>query len=477
MDLPLQLDRTSVVPLHRQLTQQLRQAILDGRLPAGARLPSTRSLAAELGISRNVALAAFDDLFADGYVVGQHGSGTYVAHDLPVLPRPAMPTPSGAPRWLRPTAPPALTFEPLRPGVIEFRLGKPAVQSVPPDVWRKIWADIGSHPPPADYGAPSGDPELRAAIAGYLGRARGVACGPDDIVVTSGAIQSLDLLARAILLPGDVAAFEEPGYPVSRHVLLGRGARILPVPVDDDGVQVDALPSGSDAPYVVYVTPSHQYPLGGRLPIPRRMALLEWAAANDALIVEDDYDSEFRFDAPPLPALAGLDTSGRVAYIGTFSKVLSPALRLGYLVAPPPLRERVVRLKHLTDFHTPWPVQRALASFIQGGHLERHIRRMRREYAEKRAALRATLAPVEPLARLIGLEAGLHAFLELREEIDARDIARETLARNVAVSTLDGYYHAMSPRNGILLGYGGLELAEIVSGAAVLVDVIQRKAR
>lgn len=476
MDVPVQLDRSSSVSLHRQLTLQLRRAILDGRLPAGTRLPSTRALAAELGISRNVALAAYDDLFAEGYVEGVHGSGTYVAHDLPVLPRPAMPTPLGSPRWLRQDPPPVVEPDPPHPGAIEFVLGKPAVRSVPPDIWKRIWAEIGSHPPPADYGAPAGDGALRAAIAGYLGRARGVACGPDDVVVTTGAVQSLDLIARAILAPGDAVAFEEPGYPVARHVLRAHGATIAPAPVDDDGLRVDLLPTGPDAPYAVYVTPSHQYPLGARMAVPRRMALLDWAAENDALVIEDDYDSEFRFDAPPLPALAGLDAAGRVAYIGTFSKVLSPALRVGYLVAPPPLRMRVTQLKRLADYHTPWPVQRALATFILGGHLERHIRRMRRMYADKRAALRAHLAPAEPWARLIGLEAGLHAYLDLRADIDADAVAAAALARGVAVSTLRAYYHGPVSRNGLLLGYGGLELPDIVLGATVLAEVIRQTA-
>jgi len=473
VDLPIQLERAGSVSLPRQLTIQFRQAILDGRLPAGTRLPSTRSLAAELGISRNVALAAFDDLFAEGYVEGHHGSGTYVARDLPLLPRPAMPSPPGTPRWLHQAPPPPLAIDRTHPDAIEFRLGKPAVRTVPPDVWRRIWSDIGALPPPADYGAPAGDADLRVAIAGYLGRARGVACAPDDIVITSGALQSLDLIARSTLIPGDRVAFEEPGYPVARQALIGRGAEIVPVSVDDDGLRVDALPDGDAAPLMVYVTPSHQYPLGARLPVPRRMALLEWARNNDALVVEDDYDSEFRFDAPPLPALAGLDGAGRVAYIGTFSKVLSPALRVGYLVAPPPLRTRVVQFKRLTDFHTPWPVQRALATFIQGGHLERHIRRMRREYAEKRSILRATLEPVADLANLIGLEAGLHAFLELRTDIDPARVATDALARGVAVSTLDGYYHAGADRNGLLLGYGGLEVHEVQTGAAILSQVIR----
>lgn len=473
MDLPVLLERSSTQPLQRQLTEQVRRAILDGRLVAGTRLPSTRALAAEIGVSRNVALAAYDELFADGYVEGRHGSGTFVAGDLPALPRPSLPAPEGSPRWLRPITPlPDLDVD--VPGAIEFRLGKPYTTDLPRDVWRRVWNDVSGQLPPSDYGAPAGDPELREAIAGYLRRSRGVACGAEDVVVTAGAIQAVDLIARAILEPGDRVGFEEPGYALARQVLQARGATLLPIPVDRDGMLVEQLPSGRDAPIFVYVTPSHQYPLGARMPVGRRMALLEWARDNDSLIVEDDYDSEFRFDAPPLQALAGLDEAGRVAYVGTFSKVLSPALRAGYLVAPPPLRERVEHFKRLSDFHTPWPLQRALAAFVTDGHLERHIRRMRRHYGDKRQALSAVLEPVAAVAQLRGLEAGLHAFLALDPALDPGAIAERCRKRGVIVSTVEPYYMtAHMPReHGLLLGYGGLSIEEIRDGGAVLAEVI-----
>jgi GntR family transcriptional regulator/MocR family aminotransferase len=473
MDFPIRLDRELTTSLQRQLTEQLRRAILDGRLGAGMRLPSTRSLATTVGVSRNVALAAYDELFAEGYVEGRHGSGTYVSGDLPSLPRPSLPVPPGSPRWLRELPPPP-EVEPSLPGAIEFRLGRPFTTQLPADVWRRVWNDVSGQLPPSDYGAPAGDPELRAAIAGYLRRSRGVACGTDDVIITGGALQAVDLVTRATVEPGDPVAFEEPGYSLARQVLQARGARLVPVPVDDDGLRVDRLPVGPDAPYYVYVTPSHQYPLGARMPVARRVALIEWARENDGLVVEDDYDSEFRFDAPPLPALAGLDESGRVAYVGTFSKVLSPALRVGYLVAPPPLLERVQRLKRLSDYHTPWPVQRALATFILEGHLERHIRRMRRHYGEKRAALAESLAPVADVARLQGLEAGLHAFLELDARIDPARVAKRAHTNHrVIVSTLDSYYIGRPTRSGLLLGYGGLSQTEIERGGAVLAQIIQ----
>lgn len=454
MDFPIQIERASSLSLQRQLTDQLRRAILDGRLSAGMRLPATRTLAVTVGVSRNVVLAAYDELFAEGYVEGRHGSGTYVSGDLPVLPRPSLPAPVGTPRWVRPP-PPGLDPEPCVDGAIEFQLGRPSTTLLPADVWRRVWNDVSSHLPPADYGDPAGDPELRAAVAGYLRRSRGVACGADDVIITAGAIQALDLIARAVLVPGDRVGFEEPEYLLARQMLQSRGAALVPIAVDDDGMRVGQLPVGDEAPIVVYVTPSHQYPLGARMPNPGRVALLEWAEANDSLIVEDDYDSEFRFDAPPLPAMPGLDETGRVAYIGTFSKVLSPALRVGYLVAPAPLRERVARYKRLTDYHTPWPVQRALAAFITDGHLDRHIRQMRRHYGEKRAALAEGLEPAASVARLRGLEAGLHAFLELDRRIHPQRVAALALKRKVIVTTADSYYLGEPGHNGLLLGYGG----------------------
>ena len=472
LDLPIRLDRAYDLPLERQLVEQLRQFILDGRLTANTRLPSTRVLATALGVSRNVAVAAYDELFAEGYVVGRHGSGTYIAPDLVPLARPRTTISNGNPRWLRAQTA-DVAVEPLvPPGAIDFRLGRPSVAPLDPQAWRRAWSDVAHRPPLAEYGPPAGDPALRAAIAGYLGRARGVACRAEDVVVTSGAVQALDLVARATLTTGDTVGFEEPGYPTARRVLLTHGAQLLPLPIDDDGAQVERLPHGGGAPLLAYLTPSHQYPLGARLSVTRRLAALEWARANDSLIVEDDYDSEFRFDAPPLPSMAGLDETGHVAYIGTFSKVLAPALRVGYLVAPEPLRERVIQLKLLADYHTPGPVQQALAAFLTSGHLEQHIRRMRRHYAEKRRALHDALAPATAYARLWGLEAGLHAYLDLRPGLEPAAIVDCAAQHGVIVSGLEDYYIGISDRNGVLLGYGGLTVNEVERGARKLAEII-----
>ena len=473
MSFYVRLDRTSDETLHDQLVTQTRRAILARQLPAGARLPATRVLAADLGISRNVIVAAFDELISEGYLEARVGSGTYVAPDVPPLPGSTLAAPIGTPRWLKetPSVPPV--GRPASPDQIDFRLGQPTIASLPLSVWRGAWRDVLGTLPSAAYGPVAGDPALRAAIAAYLGRARGIACGPDDVVVTAGAAQALELIARATLAPGDAVGMEEPGYPEAREAFLARGGRIIPIPVDDDGLRVDALPTGPDAPLLVYVTPSHQYPLGARLPVSRRMALLAWAAAHDSLIIEDDYDSEFRFDAPPLPALAGLDDSGRVAYIGTFSKVLTPSLRAGYLVAPLPLRERVAALTPESARQTPWPIQHVLTHFLTSGNLERHIRRMRRHYAAQRAALRNALAPIAPFAQLQGLEAGLHAYLALHPGLDPEAIIARAAARGVIVYSLAPFYFGGPDRNGILIGYGGLSLDDAARGGRILAAVIE----
>jgi len=479
LDLPLRLDRGADESLQWQLIAQLRAAIFDGRLGSGARLPATRALAASLGVSRNVVVAAYDELFAEGYITGRHGSGTYVEAALPAAPRAIVAAPAGERRWLSGAVP---TVRPSMPdddaeGAISFRPGVPALDLLPGEVWRRIWRAATATLPPNRYAAPAGDPALREALAHWVGRTRGVACGPDDIVVTTGAAQALDLLARATLVPGAAVAFEEPGYFSGRDILLAHGARIVPVPVDADGLRVTELPTGAAAPPLVCVTPSHQYPLGGRLPVARRLALLDWAQEHDSLIIEDDYDSEFRFDAPPLPALLSLDRAGHVAYIGTFAKSLTPTLRIGYVIAPPPLRARLVTLKGILDRHTSWPVQRAILALLTDGHLERHIRRARRHYAESRAILRAALRPVinaiDPPARLLGLDAGLHACLELAAPLPASRVAARARAHGVLVGTLDAYYHGPPTREGLVLGYGGLTHEQLRRGGAILAAAIR----
>lgn len=476
-DLPLVLDRLSRVALSRQVASQLRQAIARGQLEPGQRMPSTRALSGALRVGRNITFEAYEELLAEGYLVGKDRSGTFVAPDLPHElrgERPGLPTPQATARWLRRAVPEPQVEDAATTNLLEFRVGQTDTSALPQAEWRRVWREVADIALPSDYAEPEGDGLLREAIAGYLKRARGLMCTADDVIITSGAVQGVNLIAHAVLEPGDRVGFENPGYRLARQIFQEAGAEILPLPIDNDGLRLEALPSGPEAPVLVYTTPSHQFPLGVRLSIPRRLALLEWAGQNDALIIEDDYDSEFRYGASPLPALASLDSSGHVVYLGTFSKVLSPAVRVGYVVAPRVLRERLLRIKGKVDFHTSWPVQRALALLISQGHLERHIRRMRRIYAAKRALLSQALLPVRPYARLTGLEAGLHAHLELDPAVDVQRVVLEARRRQLIVPRLDPHYLGAPDRYGLLLGYGGLSLPHLEQSAEILADAVKR---
>ena len=478
-DFPLALERRSATPLHRQLVYSLRNAISRGLLRAGDKLPSSRTLAASLGVSRNVVVLAFEDLMAEGYLCTAPGAATTVNPGFRPLEGgfKAHPLEAGLRRWLQNPTPPSPSDPPLRPGLLEFRLGQPDTSALPLEAWRRGWREVTHGPIPGDYGDPQGHFALREAIAQYLGRSRGLKVDPESVLIVSGCVQALDLLARACLKRGDRGALENPGYRMARAVFEGHGATLLPIEVDGDGLCVTGLPTGENAPLMLYCTPSHQYPLGVRLSVSRRHALLEWAGQNEVLLLEDDYDGEFRYDASPLPALASLDRGGNVVYLGTFSKTLSPALRVGYLVAEPELLERLVGFKRLSDFHSPLPMQQFLADFVGSGELERHIWRMRRIYAHKRNLLEHSLRPISTLAQLSGLEAGLHVLLDLAPKISAVEVEKMALERGVKVSTLGSYQIAGEAQNALLLGYGGLTEAEIVRGAGVLCEVISELAR
>lgn len=481
-------------PLHRQLYSRLREEILSGRLAAGARLPATRALATDAGVSRNTVLLAYEQLLGEGYAVGRAGSGTYVPEALPgaraIDPRadsrgrPAAGQP--APR-LSHYGHTIADWEPswVAPGArlaCDFRYGRPALADFPHEVWRRLIArrlrkaavrDL-------DYGPPAGALPLREAVAEYLRRSRGVACTPEQIIIVHGSQQALDLTARVLLDPGDQVLLEEPHYPGAWGVFLAARARIVTAPVDGEGMDVAALPASGRHVRLAYVTPSHQYPTGAIMSVSRRLALLAWAARADAYVLEDDYDSEYRYAGRPIAALQGLDRTGRVIYAGTFSKVLSPGMRLGYVVAPEPLRRPFLAAKALADTGCSVLLQLALADFIREGHFGRHVRRTRARNAARRAVLlEAIQTHLGDAVAVEGANAGLHVLLWLRRvRANTLDtyIARAAAA-GVGVYSAASCYVNPPPRAMLLLGYNALTEREIETGIRRLAEVLKAPAK
>jgi len=461
VDLPLAAERAAPAPLSVQIVGQLRTAMSDGRLAAGERLPSTRALATTLGVSRTVVTGAYAQLFAEGWIEGRHGSGTYVADGASRAGTGDGKDGRTAGAWAgRPRA--GERAGPAGP-LIELRPGIPWVAGIDRAAWRRAWRSAGTEAPAA-AAEPQGSPALRAALTGYLRRSRAVRCAPEQIMVTRGVAGSLGLIAAALLRPGDEVGVEEPGYPAARAVFAAHGASLVPCPVDADGLITSALPAGLR---MIYITPAHQYPLGGRLPVPRRRALIAWARATGALIVEDDYDGEFRYDVGPLPALFGMDP-GVVVYLGTTTKILTPALRVGWLVAEPELVARLVEVAAGLGEWAGGPAQRAVLSMIGAGDLERHIRRMRHEYARRRAAMTGVLGG-GAAGRLLGDEAGMHMVLQTAR--DAEEIATAAWRRGVAVATVARYFAGPVTTNGLVLGYGGAGGGEITRACWILVNL------
>jgi GntR family transcriptional regulator/MocR family aminotransferase len=418
------------------------------------RLPSSRGLAAQLGVSRTVVTEAYQQLYAEGWLEGRHGSGTFVA---------AMETPAAVPAAPREPARPMARRETPAPDVINLTPGHPWVRDYDRAAWKRAWrkaADL----PPGDYPDPYGLPRLRELLADHLRRARAVTVGPENILVTRGTGNGLDLCAQALLGPGTRAGVEEPGYHVARTVFAGRGAEVVPCPVDEDGVIVEDLPAGL---HVLYTTPAHQYPLGGRLPIPRRERLLAWARRTGAVVVEDDYDGEFRYDVGPLPALYGLDPS-RVVLLGTLSKSLAPDVGVGWLVAAPELIDRIAAIRRAVSDRTSGPVQQAVATLLERGDLDRHLRRMRLEYARRRAVIVEVLGAV---CRLRGDTAGLHVLAELPPGL-APKIMERAAERGVLLDTAERHHHGPERVHGLVIGYGSASLAQVRKGCQILAELI-----
>jgi GntR family transcriptional regulator / MocR family aminotransferase len=456
----------------RVLHKELRAAIVDGRLKPGLRLPSTRILAESWGVSRNTVMGAYDLLLSEGYLFARHGAGTYVAESLPVRVEPTAVVAEDvgtdirlSPFWRSP--PPYLDtpWASPNPGSSIFRLGVPDTESFPFHIWRRLLARAlrAQSRSPAAYVEAEGRPLLREAIANHVSFARAVACRADDVVVTAGTQQAFDLLAKILVTPGrTTVALEDPGYPPQRAAFAAAGARLVAVPVDSEGLVVERL---SPETRVICVTPSHQFPLGVAMTMRRRIELLEFARANGAVIIEDDYDGEFRFGSTPRDALQTLDRSGSVFYVGTFSKSLFPGIRLGFVVTPPWGRRALKTAKQCADWHSPVLEQDALASFIGEGHMARHVRKMRKLYAERREVTVSGLQThfsqwLEPILS----SGGLHLTALARNSVDVDAITRHARQRHMEVRSLQTYYAGENAQAGLVIGYGATAPEALVDG-------------
>jgi GntR family transcriptional regulator/MocR family aminotransferase len=487
--LPVVVQRADSVPLAVQISAQLEAAVTGGVLHAGDRLPSSRDLAVSLGVSRTVVTNAYARLFAEGWLEGRHGSGTYVADVAapPAVPRDsprrAAPVPRAKPPAAAPGTP-AGADEPVgRPAPIDLQPGISWADGIEPAAWRRAWRQAGAHLP-SRWPDPYGLPELREAIAAYLRRSRGLAVGPEQVLITQGVSSGLALLADVLLAPGDRAGIEEPGYPTGREVLRRAGARVVPCRVDAHGIVPEELPGDLR---LLYTTPAHQYPLGGRLPVSRRQALITWARATGAIIVEDDYDSEFRYDVGPLPALHSMDPDV-IVYLGTVSKILATAFGAGWLVAPPELVDKLAALRPQLGVRIPEPVQHAILALLRSGDLERHIRRMRLEYGRRRAALvdgltragaragrdAADAGPNRAPFRLLGDTSGMHVVLELPDGFPVGRLIDAAAEHGVTVYPLDRYYAGKPTMNGLIIGYGTATLPQIRRAASELAALLSR---
>ena len=464
MEVAVRLDRAG--GLAGQIYRQLRDAVLDGRLRRDEALPSSRELAEQLSVSRNTVTTAYERLVAEGYLTARGGAGTFV-NALP-LAEPARPQSSSGPltpraMWSSMPVPPDYFDAPE----FDFRVGAPDARLFPYAAWRRLLTNqlrpsaVGTGMPVE----PAGHVGLRTLIARHLRTARTVEAHPQDVLVTSGVQQALDLIGRVLLEPGATAAIEKPGYAPPKLVWEALGARVIGVPVDEQGLIVDALPPDAR---LVYVTPSHQYPTGVALSLRRRLQLLAWAKRNDAAIVEDDYDSEFRYTEQQLEPLHSLDRSGRVLYVGSFSKVLLPTLRLGFLIHPPSLRHALHAAKFLTDWHTSLPIQAAMADFVEQGMFARHLRRVRRVYRQRHERVAAALAgPLSAHLAVVPSAAGLHLSAMVRGAIAADALVRARAA-GVGVASFPEIAAAAPDPPGVVFGYGMIDASRIDEGLARL---------
>jgi GntR family transcriptional regulator / MocR family aminotransferase len=438
--------------LSTRIYGQLKDAVLDGRLRPGERLPPTREMAQRLDVARNTVAAAYERLTAEGFLTARVGAGTFVGA---LAQRRSRRAPVGGDIRPRPVWATLRPMAAQEPGPYDFRVGLPDWRLFPLETWRRlVGAELRAAVlRSADYRDPVGHPALRAAIARSIGISRSVRASAEDVLVTHGAQQGLDLIARVLVEPGSVVAVEEPGYPPARQLFQSHGAQVVGVPVDGEGLDVTAIPRRA---LLVYVTPSHQFPTGTPMTLARRTALLEWAQRRGGVIIEDDYDSEFRFSDRPLEPLQSLDRAGRVIYLGSFSKTMLPMLRVGFVIAPVSLQPALHTAKQLADWRGDLVTQGALARFIDDGLLARHIRKATRVYAARHELIAATLAKdFAPFLDVVPSAAGLHLCALVKPGASYAPVPW--------IETLDRYC-AESVQSGLVIGFGGIQLDQITPG-------------
>jgi len=476
----LKLDSTGA--LYEQIYRAVRSEILRGRIAPGSRVPATRELARDLHVSRNVAMMAYGQLLAEGYLTARRGSGTYVADELPqkhtmverrrpvkaALEAPAPRLSSYAKRMREESERAPMRWEPRpTPLPYDFRYGRPAYADFPHDTWCRILARRARRATvrDLDYLPAEGLPALREAICDYVGRARAITCSPGQVLVLSGSQQAFDLTARVLIDPGDRVIFEDPHYRAARIVMHAAGARIETVAVDEHGLKAESL--RGRAARLVVVTPSHQFPTGAVMPLRRRLELIDWAGRSGALVLEDDYDSEYRYEGRPIEAMSALDDRGCVLYAGTFSKLMFPSLRLGYMVLPEPLVEPFRAAKAAMDTGTAALAQLALVDFIREGHFERHLHRLRARNASRRAAILEALdRHLSGRARVAGVNAGIHALVWLPEFPfeRTREIRNRAERLGVGVYSVGPFYMQPPEHAGFVLGYSSMPEKQIAEG-------------
>lgn len=478
-------------PFYRQIYESIRASILKGELSAKTRLPSSRNLAQNLGVSRITVVNAYEQLFAEGYLEGKTGAGTFVASKLPDELLHAAKTKlkniekkQNSPLNLSPFGEKLLAkeFDSARVQFATkfqpFQNGLTAIDEFPFEIWSRIAAKFHKNPPRSilGYGDPQGFYKLREAVAAHLRSARGVNCTVEQVIITSGAQQALDLAARIFLSEKDSFLIENPCYKEARNSFSATGAKIVPVLVDEEGFNLANVPKTGEKVKLVYVTPSHQYPLGITMTLARRLELIEWARKQNVWIIEDDYNSEFRYAGRPLASLQGLDKNGRVIYIGTFSKTIFPALRIGCLVVPPELVNVFAVARAFNDAHSAIVNQAILAEFIAEGHFARHVRRMRQLYEKRQEILVCEVK--NKLSDFIEIErsdAGMHLIGWLRQGLDEEKISAEAAEQSIKLSPVSSYYLAEPKRKGFIFGYTAFDERQITEAVEKLVGIFSSK--